>query len=303
MRAWLGGVGAAALLLLGGACADPDGDETQPPVVERPGADGGLPDAGSAPDAGAVRAGWTYGDEAADEAGPVAHDARTGDLLLVLRLGRGALPETPEAEREQLRLLRRSAQGATVWTRSLQVFSASFPLEERRASSRGVAFTPDGGAWALLSWRGGNVDLGAGSLVAGDSLVRLSATGSIQHVRHLVSGRGIALTEGLAVDAAGSARLLVQGVPGTDFGSGPAQGTPPAPTYLVRMDLDGGQVWTRELPQWLPLDVLDVGAPHLALAGDGTAWVLGTFATPWSAGDVQLTPVGSTDVYLLEVGP
>ncbi|MFP2912957.1 hypothetical protein ACLESD_49720, partial [Pyxidicoccus sp. 3LFB2] len=108
---------------------------------------------------------------------------------------------------------------------------------------------------------------------------------------------------GLSVDTAGSARLLVQGVPSTDFGGGPEGGTRPSPTWLVRLDLDGNRVWTRELHPWLELDEFNMSAPHLALAPDGTAWVLDTFAEPWSAGGTQLTPAGSTDVYLLELGP
>ncbi|NMO20080.1 hypothetical protein HPC49_03635 [Pyxidicoccus fallax] len=504
MRAWLGGVGAAALLLLVGACGDSDGDEAPPPVEQRPDVNGGQPDGGDGtsdggtPDAGppdsgdtaggAVLGVWTYGDALADRAGPVAHHEGTGDLLLALHLGRGRAAETPSESHEHLRLMRRTARGDTVWTRTLVALSDSFPEEMRQVTSKGLAFTPDGGAWALLSWRGGNVDLGTGPLVTGDYLVRLSATGDIQHVRKLVTGRGIALTEGLAVDAdggvvvtgqffrtvdfgggpvesnreedgrrfeytgyvvryaadgsfrwvrtfgglhgfsgghdvavdastgevlvggmmrgeaafagvpipgdvepnesrgvlarlsadgslrwvktvgeevrhvafsprgtavaagrgetvrwsgqeatgnpqrflvtaevdgtervlrtfaaeavtglgvdaAGGARLLVQGLSNTDLGGGPEEGTPPSPTYLVRMSLDGSRVWTRELHQWLELDEFGVGAPHLALANDGTAWVLGTFAEPWSAGGTQLTPVGSTDVYLLQAGP
>jgi hypothetical protein len=508
MRAWLGGLGAAALLLLVGACGDSNGDETPIPVEERPGVDEGVPDGGGGPDGGAPDAGpadgggapdggttggevlgvWTYGDGLPDRAGPVARDARSGDLLLALELGRGRAAETPSEAREHLRLVRRTAAGDIVWTYSLLAVSDSFPEDSKRVSARGLAFTPDGGAWALLSWRGGNVDLGTGTLVTGDYLVRFSATGSIQQVRQFVTGKGIALTDGLAVDAdggvvvtgkffrtvdfgggpvesereddgrrfeytgyvaryaadgsfrwvrtfsgrhddsvghnvavdatsgdvlvggrvrgeatfagvpipgdvapgesrgvlarlsadgtprwvktvgeevrhvafgprgeavasgqgdtvrwagqeatgptqrflataevdgtgrwlrafqadavtglgvdaAGDLRLLVQGLPGTDFGNGPEGGTSPSPTWLVRMTLDGNRVWTRELHPWLELDADNASESHLALASDGTAWVLDTFAQPWSAGGTQITPVGGTDVYLLQLGP
>ncbi|MFP2907123.1 hypothetical protein ACLESD_19155, partial [Pyxidicoccus sp. 3LFB2] len=273
MRAWLGGLGAAALLLLVGACGDSDGDETLPPVEERPEFDGGLPDGGGtpdgeggpdggAPDAGGVDGGapgggevrgvWTYGDALADRAGPVAHDARSGDLLLALELGRGRAAETPSEAREHLRLMRRTAAGDTVWTRSLLAVSDSFPDEMKQVYSNGLAFTPDGGAWALLSWRGGNVDLGTGPLIAGDYLVRLSATGNIEQVRRFVTGKGIALTEGLAVDAEGGVVVTGRFFRTVDFGGGPVESEREDDGrrfeytgYVARYAADGSFRWVR----------------------------------------------------------
>ena len=108
---------------------------------------------------------------------------------------------------------------------------------------------------------------------------------------------------GLGVDAAGSARLLVRGMRSTDFGGGPSGGSALASTYAVRVNLDGAWRWTRELPPWIDdgLDLTD--APRLALAADGSAWVLGSFSGTFSAGGLSLTSRGSNDVYLLQLAP
>lgn len=224
----------------------------------------------------------------------MAVDATSGEVLVGGRVrGEAAfagvpLPGDVEPGGSRGVLARLSADGPPRWVKTVgeEVRHVAFgPLDTAVAAGRGET----------VRW--------AGQEATTVPTQRFLATAEGDGVERWLRTFQAESITGLGVDAAGSARLLVQGLPGTDFGGGPEGGTPPSPTWLMRVDLDGNRVWTRELPQWVEPDAFDVGAPHLALAPDGTAWVLGTFAQPWSAGGTQLTPAGSTDVYLLEMGP
>lgn len=155
-------------------------------------------------------------DRGIDANGPVAHHAGTGDVLLGWTHG------------AELRLERRTAGNQLAWERRWTVtpLSPQGGTDGEAASGvvYGLAFAPDGSAWALLKWRWGTVDLGSGPLSQGDYLVKLSASGQVTFVRGLRQGGNAISVAALDVDGTGYVAVAGSYRGEVDFGAGPVTG-------------------------------------------------------------------------------
>jgi hypothetical protein len=109
--------------------------------------------------------------------------------------------------------------------------------------------------------------------------------------------------DGLGVDDAGRARLLARAEADTGFGGGRPQASGQS-AFVVAVGLDGKHRWTHSLPGWSTANE-GPGAPRLALAPDGRAFVLGTFLGPQSFGPFVLEPAGGsgTDAFFVRLAP
>ncbi len=161
-----------------------------------------------------------------------------------------------------------------------------------------------GGAlqYCALSRQGTAVAAGAGNTVAwagqvhannGTFLITAEVNGAERWAR---TNAGVVY--GLGVDAAGSARVLLEG---RDF----TGAYPPRDNlyYAVeRINLDGTHRWT----QWLGIlyeDIETAVRPHLALSPEGEAWVYGSFWGTQPFGTFTLTASQGTDNVLLRLAP
>lgn len=190
-------------------------------------------------------------------------------------------------------VLKLSSAGKLLWSRQLggadtQIINA-------------IAVGPDGELVAAGSC-GADVDLGGGDLVPCPSqyaalVVRYDASGKFRWGRpYGADPTNGTLVHGVSVDANGDAVMVGEYSADVDFGGGKLKRYGSSDVFVVRLNRDGGHVWSRGLGGPGP-DALNV----VAMDGTGAVYVGGWFSGTADLGAAMPTALGNLDGFVLKL--
>jgi uncharacterized protein (AIM24 family) len=235
----------------------------------------------------------SFGDAADQLAASIAVDGSDNVILAgsfngTIEFGGGPLSSAGGAD---VFLAKLDASGGHVWSRRFG----------DTADQHAACVAVDGAANVFLTGDyNGTVDFGSGSLQsagAGDVFVTKldenAGPGWSKSFGDAQSGDvQIQIARGVATDAAGNVVVTGEFAGTVDFGKGPIQSAGGGDVFVVKLDADGGPVWSKHFG-----DAADQHAAGVALDGASNVLLAGSFNGALDFGDGPIQSAGGGDIF------
>jgi hypothetical protein len=209
----------------------------------------------------------------------------------------GATPDaTPEAATEA-----GLAAGTPIWFRTTTFVADA---GTNTSSTNFVAADPAGNVYVAISFTG-TIDFGTGPVTSTGNnepmVIKYDPNGNVVWSYQVAGGTSSTQIEGMAVDANGGVGLVIQGGPSINFGDGGQTGA----MFAVKLDPSGHVAWANAYNAVFFLGDTTgyYNVQDVALTAAGDMAIGGYLYQPVNLGAGTVTPIGSTDAFVLVLGP